>query len=616
MHLFTLKAATKKFKDLVVLKNIDLSFDVGEFVVVVGKSGCGKSTLLNILDYSLNVTSGKILFQNKKLNKKEIKYLKQKLIRKVYQNHNLISYYTVYENLLLAKTLSNGDKEEIDNFISYFGLEELKDRYPDTLSGGEKQRISLIRALLDNPLIIFADEPTGSLDEENKRKVLELLKKNKEGKLIVLVTHDEKIPSKYADRIIHIKEDGSIIEKTLNKKESSFEINFDKKDKISFKNIFKMNIKSLRRRKNKFVSLIIVIFLITTSLSLFIGFKNGINKYIDSLVENRIDKNVFQIYYESNEGIIDKEDILINTSFEYEKSVSYQFILNNIFINDIYIFDQQIDKYYEISLIYDDSLKNYFYMNNLMKEIKDFNEITLSNTFIDQTFILKEIIEETKIYNSPRIYFSYQFIKKLIEESMFWNIYLENFPAGAYIYDYYILNENNAYDYLSEKCISKYKSVLSKEKNFYVFNNSKIMIKESFQDLFDTVLLIVEMLGSIIFIFLFCLTYLLIKYIYSFRKLELGIISDLGGDEEDLSKFLLSDLSIVCCVSFILSFLFVYALSLFIENKYNISLLLISLSNTMFAYGIIVIAILIVVFIYVLSKRKEDLSSILKEEDI
>ena len=70
MHLFTLKAVTKKFKDLVVLKNIDLSFDVGEFVVVVGKSGCGKSTLLNILDYSLNVTSGKILFQNKKLNKK------------------------------------------------------------------------------------------------------------------------------------------------------------------------------------------------------------------------------------------------------------------------------------------------------------------------------------------------------------------------------------------------------------------------------------------------------------------------------------------------------------------------------------------------------------------
>ena len=141
-------------------------------------------------------------------------------------------------------------------------------------------------------------------------------------------------------------------------------------------------------------------------------------------------------------------------------------------------------------------------------------------------------------------------------------------------------------------------------------------MKESFQDLFDTVLLIVEMLGSIIFIFLFCLTYLLIKYIYSFRKLELGIISDLGGDEEDLSKFLLSDLSIVSCVSFVLSFSFVYALSLFIENKYNISLLLISLSNTMFAYGIIVIAILIVIFIYVLSKRKEDLSSILKEEDI
>ena len=244
-------------------------------------------------------------------NKRQIKSLKQKHIRKVYQNHNLIPYYTVYENLIFSKVLSNGDEEEIENFISYFELDDLKDRYPDTLSGGERQRISVIRALLDNPLIIFADEPTGSLDEENSKKVLELLKKNKEGKLIVLVTHDEKIPKKYADRIIYINEDGSIKDERIKDKTVSFEINIEKKENTRFKKIFKLNLKSLIKRKSKTISLIAAIFLITSSLSLFLGFKKGINAYIDSLVENRIDKNTYQVYYESNEGIIDNKDILM-----------------------------------------------------------------------------------------------------------------------------------------------------------------------------------------------------------------------------------------------------------------------------------------------------------------
>lgn len=616
MHLFTLKAVTKKFNDLVVLKNINLTFDVGEFVVVVGKSGCGKSTLLNILDYSLKVTSGKVLFQDKQLNKRQIKSLKQKHIRKVYQNHNLIPYYTVYDNLLFSKVLSNGDEEEIGNFISYFELDDLKDRYPDTLSGGERQRVSIIRALLDNPLIVFADEPTGSLDEENSKKVLELLKKNKEGKLIVLVTHDEKIPKKYADRIIYINEDGSIKDERIKDKTVSFEINIEKKENTRLKKIFKLNLKSLIKRKSKIISLIAVIFLITSSLSLFLGLKKGINAYIDSLVENRIDKNTYQVYYESNEGIIDNKDILENTSFKYEKSISYQFILNNVFINDFYIFDKNVDEYFEVSLVYDEGLNNYFYMNNLMRELMEFNEITLNNSFINQSFFLKEIIEESNIYNSPRIYMSYQYMKELIDKSKFLDFYLNEFEEGAFVYDYYIFGDNDPYEYLSKKCVSIYKGALSKDKNFYVFNNSKVMIKESFQELFDTILLIVEMLGSIIFFFLFCLTYLLIKYIYSFRKLELGIMCDLGGDEEDLSKLLLSDLGVVSLISFLLSFIFIYLISLLIKQYAGMLLLDISIGNTLIVYGVVVIALLVVVFAFILSKRKEDLSLILKEENI
>lgn len=250
MHLISLKEVSKKYDNRKILNKISLDFDLGEFVVILGKSGVGKSTLLNILDYSLNVDGGKVLFQNKELKRKEINKIKNKYIRKVYQNHNLIPYYTIYENLMLPKIISNGEKDEIDKFISYFGLDDLKGKYPDQISGGEKQRISIIRALLDNPMIILADEPTGSLDEQNRIKVLDLLKKNKEGKLIILVTHNKEIASKYADRIIEINEDGSVCDSESKAKETNFELEITKKEESNIKDMFLLNIKSLKK-KNK-----------------------------------------------------------------------------------------------------------------------------------------------------------------------------------------------------------------------------------------------------------------------------------------------------------------------------------------------------------------------------
>ena len=162
MHLITLKEVTKKYGGKKVLNKISIDLDIGEFVVVLGKSGVGKSTLLNLLDFTIKQDGGTILFQNKKLDKKQRRFVKQNYIKKIYQNHNLIPYYTVYENLMLAKILTNKDKEEIDNFLLYLGIEDIKDKYIDEISGGERQRVSIIRALLDNPLIIFADKPTES----------------------------------------------------------------------------------------------------------------------------------------------------------------------------------------------------------------------------------------------------------------------------------------------------------------------------------------------------------------------------------------------------------------------------------------------------------------------
>lgn len=617
MHLISLKEVSKKFDNKKVLEKVTLDFDLGEFVVVLGKSGVGKSTLLNILDYSLKIDFGKLLFQDKILKKEEIKGIKNKYIRKVYQNHNLIPYYTVYENLLLSKIISNNEIEEIDKFITYFGFEELKDKYPDQISGGEKQRIAIIRALLDNPLIILADEPTGSLDEKNSKKVLDLLKKNKQGKLIILVTHNNEIAEKYADRVIELKENGEMLDSGAKTKETNFELTIESKKELNFKNLFLLNLKTFKRRISKTISLFVTLLLITTALSTFVGAKQGVHNYIKEMTENRIDKNVYHIYFESNEGIIENEDIFINTSFEYEKSISLHYLINNYLFKDFKINGSRIEEYYEISLIYDEELKNNFYVNQIMiDKVSSFNALVFENEFIYEEFLLKEIIQENKIYNNPRIYLSYQYIKKKMEETKILEHYLTILPELKSINDYYILNNKDAYDYLKNRkdCISLYKSALMKEKGFYVFNNSRVMIKETFKELFDNLMLIIELLGSIMFIFLFLLTYLLMKYIYSFRRQELGLIIDQGGNANDLTKLIFADVGVVSVCSFVSSFFVLFLSFNIINESIRYKLLTISLTNTAIVYGVVFLIIIFVVSVFIFQNVKEDLSMCLKEE--
>lgn len=617
MHLLSLKEVTKRFDSKKVLNKITLDFDIGEFVVLVGKSGSGKSTLLNLLDFSLKPNGGKVLFQEKELKRKEVSFVKQKYIKRIYQNHNLISYYTIYENLLLSKIITGGEGEEIDKFLIYFNLEEIKDKYPSQISGGERQRIAIIRALLDNPLIILADEPTGSLDEDNKIKVMDLLKKNQEGKLIIMVTHNMRLAKLYADRIVEIKEDGTIKDLKTKETETQFHLEISKSFEANIKKVFQLNLKSLRKRITKMISLFSILTLMTLSLSFFVGIKNGINNYISTMVNERIDKNTFTIYYETKEGIIENEDVLKNTSFKYERSVSYSFILNNILFNDFYINDKRIEGYFEISLIHDKDLENQFYMNNLMVDNREaFNMISIDNHLLKEEFVLKEIIEESKIYNNPRIYLSYQYIKRILDSKNVVEKTNKIYPNIQYIYDYYILDEKDVYDFLSnnKRCISFYKSVLSKNKSFYVYNNSRVMVKETFQELFDNIIFIIELLGIIVMLFLCVLTYLLICYIYIARGKELGLIKDFGGGENELSKFVLSDLCIVSFFSFFVSFLLLFLIKEMIELD-NIPIIEFSIQSTAIVYGIIIIVELIIIMFFLIRKRKEDLSLILKEEE-
>ncbi len=206
------KGATR----VVALDNVSFSIEKGEFVAIVGASGSGKSTLLHLIGGVDRPTSGKVFIDGKdiyRFNDDELAIFRRRQVGLIYQFYNLIPILNVEENITLPLSLDNRkiDKENLDNLIRLLGLENRKEHLPNELSGGQQQRTSIGRAMITNPAIILADEPTGNLDSKASEEIVELLKKsNKDYKqTIVIITHNMEI-AKACDRIIKI-EDGKIV---------------------------------------------------------------------------------------------------------------------------------------------------------------------------------------------------------------------------------------------------------------------------------------------------------------------------------------------------------------------------------------------------------------------
>jgi len=195
----------------------DVSFTVkkGEFVCIVGPSGSGKSTLLHLLGGVDVPTSGQVLIDNTdiyKLDETQLAIFRRRQIGLIYQFYNLIPILTVEENITLPMLLDEQkvDAAHLERIIGILGLSNRMTHLPNQLSGGQQQRVSIGRALISNPAIILADEPTGNLDSQNSEEIMSLLKlfNKKFNQTLIIITHDERIALQ-ADRIISI-EDGKI----------------------------------------------------------------------------------------------------------------------------------------------------------------------------------------------------------------------------------------------------------------------------------------------------------------------------------------------------------------------------------------------------------------------
>lgn len=227
-NMIDIKGITKSFGNLQVLKGIDLHINKGEVVSIVGPSGAGKTTLLQIIGTLDRPDEGTVVIDGmeiSQLSKKRLADFRNQHIGFVFQFHQLLPEFTALENIMIPAFIAGKSRNEVkkraEELLAFMDLSDRAGHKPNELSGGEKQRIAVARALVNNPAVILADEPSGSLDSKNKADLHRLFfeLRDKFGQTFVIVTHDESLAS-ITDRTIHMR-DGLLTDTSISDVDSS-----------------------------------------------------------------------------------------------------------------------------------------------------------------------------------------------------------------------------------------------------------------------------------------------------------------------------------------------------------------------------------------------------------
>ena len=489
MSLLRVANLSKKYKlenekERVVLNNISLTFPNKGLVAILGKSGSGKSTLLNMISLMDEPTNGCVYFHNKNIHKfdlKEKEDYRNKNIGIVFQHYHLLENETVLFNIMLP-LLIRGEKQKnaeiaVKNLLKTIDFKEnlYKSKCQD-LSGGEKERVAILRSLINNPEIILADEPTGALDSKNSNIVMELLKQISKERLVIVVSHNETLVNKFADSIVLIK-DGIIEEQKVIKKEDLNPIknNIQKYTKQShwIRHLSKSNF--VRRIKRNIIAMTSLFIGLVSSL-LIVGFSNGSSSSIKQSTYKQIDYGVATISKETTQQIPGSKMTLVQmskpTSEELSKSqnsikdfyiepnissliLKYPIIksgdsrLEELSYNPIHSF---IDETLNKSLLikgkipeeetFDEVLIN---KNGYEYIKKDFNsepigltlsihseyehhtysdngQITTDYFVLDKEITIVGMVDDLSFLATPKLYYSYQVAKELLKETLLVNL--------------------------------------------------------------------------------------------------------------------------------------------------------------------------------------------------
>jgi len=275
------------------LVDINLEFRTNEFVSILGPSGCGKTTMLNVIGGLDKYQKGDLLLDDKStkdFRDSEWDSYRNATIGFVFQNYNLITHLSVLDNVEIALTLSGVSsverKKRAKKALFDVGLEDQISKKPNQLSGGQMQRVAIARALVNNPKILLADEPTGSVDSKTSKDILDLLKEISKEHLVIMVTHNIKLAQQYSDRIINLH-DGRVIKdsKIYDKKD---EVNFieklkNKKISMSFFTALKSSFKNLISKKSRTIITAIAGSIGIIGIALVLAISFGMTKYVDSM---------------------------------------------------------------------------------------------------------------------------------------------------------------------------------------------------------------------------------------------------------------------------------------------------------------------------------------------
>ena len=336
MAVLSLNNVKKSYKlgdgtEFPVLKGINVSFEKGELVSIIGESGSGKSTLMNIIGGLDSKFEGEVLVDGKNIGsftEKELDIYRKNKIGFIFQSFNLVPHLTILDNVALALTLSNVKRSEqverAKELLEKVGLKDHIHKKPNQLSGGQMQRVAIARALINDPEMIVADEPTGSLDSQTTQQILDIITQiAQEGKLVLLVTHSEHV-AECSSRVIRIA-DGQIVEdrqgitltpketdETAKTKEISKNLNFAGAIKLAFKNMKE------KKMRNILVAVGASIGIMSIMLMLSIG--NGIKTYIRDTMESLANPLAIEVTMPEEEDTpaIVPEAFLSNTYFTQE----------------------------------------------------------------------------------------------------------------------------------------------------------------------------------------------------------------------------------------------------------------------------------------------------------
>lgn len=382
------------------LNNINLTFSVQGFYSIVGKSGSGKSTLLNILSGLIKPTEGNYSIQGvntNTLSENEWANLRRTTISYIFQEHNLIDHLTVMENLsipLFNKSMTQKEIEEkVIQILSQFELESLKDQLCQNLSGGESQRVAIIRALLTDSLILIADEPTSALDEANTLLVYDLLKSVSKTRLVIVVTHDIEMTNRYSDVIIKLNY-GAVISDQVSQTQNTFFSRSTSKSILTFRRHYQLSRFFIRGQRvmNIFMILFILIgmTLLTTTFAIT-QFNEDTFEY--SVIRDKVELNFMStsdIHFYTNEftSTVNLNAHIPNllTYKTYHNITGFHTGLINDNLSSVRIFSTIVIKSLE-----DNHIEITDYQANILKDAGaiTFNQV---NDLIDSTLSLYGVI--------------------------------------------------------------------------------------------------------------------------------------------------------------------------------------------------------------------------------